>query len=475
MQKKIGLFLLFFIISFFLLALRNLAPFEYPTMYAEDGVWSGLILTEGFWHTAFNARPEFPVFGLAALLDISIKIGNIFFNGDITKLPLVIFFVSNAFISVVATLAYLLAPKYLSKFARICIFISVLLIPVGSDGNEIYGRVLNLNWLFPVLQLTLIVYALENKIRSLFGVIAATFCTIAALTFPICIGINLIACAFLLFKFLAATDETTRDKSSLYMAIVIAAATILALISLGPTALTSKGGADLPFAAKGLVEFAFARLLLFPLIFPFYHHLNNILVLFIAMFFIFAMSSVTTYLLIFRRSITRSLLFILSSFCCYFFAMILLRSGFTSWYGEFNSTFPDRYFYGLNVIFLILLIYATDLVFSHKETSIPFRMVSRFVPIYVFFILLGSSGRIFELSTPKMNWTAIGNFEYSVCAHMSDLGPVKVDRSLPYADVPIYPIIEGHPWRMKIPLNNLQFLTAERCDKVFSNPAKKPS
>jgi hypothetical protein len=90
-KNQYGFFILLFIASFVVLACRNFVPYTFPTLYAEDGVWLGLIMTNGFWDAAMHARPDFPTLGLVGLLDFSLIITKLFFSGDLTALPRMIF------------------------------------------------------------------------------------------------------------------------------------------------------------------------------------------------------------------------------------------------------------------------------------------------------------------------------------------------------------------------------------------------
>ena len=89
-----------FVLSIFNFVIRNLDAFNFPILYAEDGVWVGKILINGFWDTALNARSEFPVLGLVLLQKISLVINALIYSGNLFKLPIIIGVVSAAFLSI---------------------------------------------------------------------------------------------------------------------------------------------------------------------------------------------------------------------------------------------------------------------------------------------------------------------------------------------------------------------------------------
>jgi hypothetical protein len=91
-----------FIACALIFTLRNLEPLLFPTLYAEDGVWIGLLMQNGFLDTAFHARQGFPVVGLVALNWIALKLNLLFSNGQLFDLPFYVWIVSVAFLSSVS-------------------------------------------------------------------------------------------------------------------------------------------------------------------------------------------------------------------------------------------------------------------------------------------------------------------------------------------------------------------------------------
>ena len=62
--RETSVLIISFVACASIFALRNLDPILFPTLYAEDGDWMGLLMQNGFLDTAFHARQGFPVVGL---------------------------------------------------------------------------------------------------------------------------------------------------------------------------------------------------------------------------------------------------------------------------------------------------------------------------------------------------------------------------------------------------------------------------
>ncbi|MFW5402812.1 hypothetical protein V2A85_24555, partial [Yersinia sp. 1252 StPb PI] len=92
--------ILLFVTSFAIFMLRNLDPITYPTLYAEDALWTEKLLSKGFIDTAFNTR-SFPILGFVIFYQLGLLIVNIFAQGNIFYLPLAYFILSNIFFALI--------------------------------------------------------------------------------------------------------------------------------------------------------------------------------------------------------------------------------------------------------------------------------------------------------------------------------------------------------------------------------------
>jgi hypothetical protein len=318
---------------------------------------------------------------------------------------------------------------------------------------------LNLGFVFPVLQVFLLAGMLcdpESHSKSLWALIGAL---LAGWSFPVCIGINAIALLLL----------CRRGNSRWSIAIPWQAWVLLAVIlanfaSLQTVSFTDKGGStSLPYTQSGLIEFALARAVLFPLVSPIYRNLSDPLVLILALV---VLALMITLLLKVRRkgAIECRLVFLfVGSFVTYAIATIVMRIGFTTLYlGAYHRIgSADRYFYGLNVLavcaVLITLVCAADHAKWWKRGAYVWIAISFITPLI--------DRRIIELTQPRMSWKEHGTFQDELCASAIGKGIVASNFKEAYTTIAIYPIIsekENTFWTMQLPTAFVSSLAGSR-------------
>lgn len=392
---------LLFILAFCVFGLRNLDPITYPSLYAEDGAWTGDLLTRGFWDTAFNTR-VFPILGFVIFYQVGTFITDVFLDSNLSYLPLIYFILSNVFLSLLVVFTYKILIRHLSKLAIISILIAILLLPVGGSGNEIYGRVLNLGFIFPFFQVILLIELFRLDLSKLAIISIVAFSAISGLTFPIGLGISSIAMCFMLY-----TGMKTNKKAHFFIiAALLLMTVVVPLLFLSTSTFTNEGGANLPFKSDSFVEFSIARAFLYPILFIFYKHLNDLIVIFL-LGIVVSSGGVAVYQkwrAAPNSANTMITLLLWSSFFIYFTAMMLMRSGLTSAFNDYYSTFPDRYFTGLNLLFFTSLVFTIDKVkyknFIILAISIPFLI---------------SINKRFELSDPSMKFDLVAPWTIAMC------------------------------------------------------------
>lgn len=146
-----------FLALFAAFALRNLEPLTFPTILAEDGGWFETVARDGPLAAGLTVRPGFPVLGLTLLQSVAILAIDLFFSGDVFHLPAAYFVAANAFLAGLALFMFCVLRRFLSAAASLGVVVATVLMPVGNDGNEIFGRILNLVFLFPPLTFLLLV------------------------------------------------------------------------------------------------------------------------------------------------------------------------------------------------------------------------------------------------------------------------------------------------------------------------------
>jgi hypothetical protein len=443
-----------FICSFCLFGVRNLEPLTFPTVFAEDGIWTSKILMHGFFETAFRSR-TFPIFGIVALDQLAIWLSSVL-PGGLLRLPLALFVVCNGFLALTATIILCSLRDHMPLLVRIGMWSAFVLMPVGIDGNEIFGRALNLGFVFPVLQVFLLagmLCDLESRPKSLWALLGAL---LAGWSFPVGIGINAIALVLLCRRGHGRWSIAMPWQAWVLLAVILAN-----LAFLQPEAFVDKGGAaNLPYTQSGLIEFALARSVLFPLVGPIYRHLNDPLVLILAL--VVSALMITLLLKVRHKGIIeRRLVFLfVGSFVTYAITTVIMRIGFTALFlGAYRLKGIDRYFYGLNTLavctVLITLVCAVDNAKWWKRVAYAWLALSFIAPLI--------DRQIIELAHPRINWREHGTFQDELCASAIGKGIVASNFKEAYTTIAIYPrISENTFWTMQLPTAFVSSLAGSR-------------
>jgi hypothetical protein len=396
-----------FLTALLILCLRNLDPIIYPTLYAEDGALTASLKLNGFFSATFESR-TYPILGLTALYAIGGEISRLFFGPPIFYLPLAYYLVSNIFMAVVATIAYLQARALLSFASALTIFLSVVLQPVGTDGNEIYGRILNLGFFFPYLQMLLLIPIMMNNPTKGQILVAACFSLISGLTLPVGIAITFSAVGCLFLRYFVC-GKNFKDAKLLLLFLLVG---LISILIFSITLLKSDGSASQSFKLDSFIEFVVARSAIYLIVFSFYEYLNNAVSLMLAMLL------TLTILWCLWRSFGKEevdrkqpgfeyiLLLLVCSSVFYLIAMVIFRSGLTHFLDGYTGTWPDRYFTGINLTFFTMTIF----VLHNLRVIHGFRF-ARSIPIVLALPLIISAGQRFEFSKPhfkleeNLSWT----------------------------------------------------------------------
>lgn len=460
--KQIALYAACWIACALLFSLRNLEPVVFPTLYAEDGVWAGRILQNGLLHTAFHARSGFPVLGLVLMGWLGLVLDEIFSAGNILQLPYYLFGISIAFLSSVSILPLVLFRRILPLSLRLLLVAVMVFMLTGSSGNEIFGRIGNLVFLFPILCFYMIFLVRFTKSRIV-AALALGIILVCALTFPVCL-------AFLaVWIVLEATYRVVKASNIAFGNYPLPASSwgfigllfclVLVCAFLMPGELfTEKGGAPMPYSDRGLIDFAGARIVLYPLIASFYSLFNDTrtiiglsVILVLALIWLFGTRPSSTELAFAAFSLQMS-------FVLYATSTVAIRSGFTSLFGNYTNLFPDRYFYGINVLFMSALVVSSyDFSRNGRWSFSPLFGRAMIVASAAVFAFNVSRLRttVFELTTPAVNWRQYGDLPSMTCGIIANQADPYVLKAFTQhnglTEIPIYPKVKNMGFRMILP------------------------
>lgn len=408
---------------------RGSASFAFPYIYAEDGVWLGDIMNHGFLNYAFQGRADFPVFGLIVLESLSLAINHLLFGADISPLPQVVSVVSALFIGFVATLPFATMRSRLHPFFCLMMSLCIILLPVGNDGFEIFGRILNLGFYMPVVAqfcLFVLLYKKPSQAETVFLHIGML---VLMWTFPVVIAQYLLFVVFYIVQ--------RKGRGVLVTLVCFAAVLFLAVVKMQFLAITGAGGIPLPFKNGSLVEFVFARSIMFPVIAAFYSAMSNDRV--IGIFFALVAALIWAVWPLDRKrfDITDYRVFFFLNFGLMLVATLVMRRGLTSLLSGYTTSFPDRYYTGLNILFLLVMIVVTG---SSANRAVRKFAATGFVVMIASWILLAPT---FEKATSQ----EFGTFRDMLCAR----GKSEAGQPTAAKEDPV--VLKTYPtrWEMKIP------------------------
>jgi hypothetical protein len=418
-----------------ILFIRNSDPYLNPVIYAEDGVWAGLGLTEGWLYAFIHARPDYFVAINIILLFLSTKISIFITGSPLLFLPQAIAFISYGFYATVATFCFFTVRRVSSLiFALFCFFL-VLLLPLGTTTNEIIGRVLQVGFFMPLLVVMLLFWR-DKLARNYVKILMDILLLLCAATNPV-VFVQIFI--YLCFDFSKDWNIVKSFKRTITLIAPFAILFAFLLPRMG-----GSGGVPGGLDSTNLIEAIIARPLLYPFAYPWYGGLSNnisVILLFLAVGSIF---------LSYRNSNNTEakwlILYTSLTFMIYDLATITARPGLTGILSKYQTSFPDRYFMGLNV----LIVFVVIICLAQLSKIRKYRLFSSGLAITIFGVYAINSTHIFEFKTPKLPIKTIFSFSEQLC--LSEESGKLSGKSL----VPIEPT----PWMMTVPSG---YISKEGC------------
>lgn len=393
-----------FILGLYLLFLRNPDPFINPIIYAEDGTWYALALREGWLHALSNSRLDYFVFVNTALLFFASNISVIFSGNQLTLLPQSIAVISFSFFSGVATFAFLTTRKILSSALGVAAFAAVLLIPLGTTQNEIIGRILQVGFYMPAIAVLLLFW--RGRISELHKVVLIDiFLFLCAATNPFVLAV----CALYLSLVFLNTLSGSSIRYFFFRHISLILSLLALMYFLLPRMRGGGGGISGGFSAHNLVEALIARPIIYPFIFPWYQSLTNGVTI---IGFLLLMAIVVVSYLKSRDSESRFFIIFLSlTIVFYSIATVVMRPGLTGILSDYKTTFPDRYFMGINILVVLLFVVSIGQLIKDKTL----RFVGVALCVAFFGLYCYGWSYIFEWSSPKYKIVNYFDFHEQLC------------------------------------------------------------
>ena len=423
---KVGIL---FLLGIVLLFLRNPDPFINPIVYAEDGVWVGMGLTKGWYFALIHARSDYFVLFNVAFLFIAAELSSILSGSPLELLPESIGIVSLSFFSGTATAIFFITKKIAPTFFRIVLYLLLLLIPLGVSQNEIIGRLLQVGFYVPLIAVILFyLRGSSEKKHSIYGIDFLLF--LCAATNPVVFGIWAVYLLEDLFNKSKIRDWIYRNSTLIFPVGIL-------LIILLPR-LGGSGGIPGELVASNIIEAIIARPILYPYIFPWYSQLTDsfALILFLLWVFIIFFG----YFYSSNIKAKRLILFSMVGLIVFDLAAILMRPGLTGYLSNYQTTFPDRYFMGINALSIMVTIISLSQISIVKNWALKifgYSIIFIFIAIYACYI-----EDIFEVSSSKLPLMGKLDFYEQLC-----MSETQEDSNISL--VQIYPEISQ--WKMSVP------------------------
>ena len=359
-------YVILMLLGLIILYFRSAYTMVVPSLYGEDGTWTSLILDRGFLYALLHARGDYLVCGNIILLGISLLLNFIVSGENMSYYPQVVTIVQYLFFSFTALLPYICFQDILRKPLRILLWLSVLLVPLGNTGFEVFGKICNTGYLFYFIAYCLLAFRIIHRNAMHIVQIIAIDATLllCCATHPGCY--LLVGLAFLLDCFLQyqetkelgikQTVQTALKRFSNKSWIVLGVlCSVLATYDLFVLT-ASRSVID---GSHITIEFC-ARSLLFSLVYPFYTNLSDTVIIgiFIGLFLVYCVT-----LSVGRKKEKTLLLGSIFVALLYFTITAIARGPeLTVVLNNYTDTSPDRYYYALNICSLIPLIISIDIL-----------------------------------------------------------------------------------------------------------------
>ena len=409
------------------LMLRNPDPLLNPVVFAEDGTWAGQGLINGWLDAAINARDDYFVFINVILLFVANKLSALFSGSPLASLPKSIALTSYSFFSLIATFTFATVNRVSRPAYGVAAYLFILFIPLGFTQNEIIGRILQVGFFIPLTAVMLFFW--RDRLSSTLSMHAVDILILlCSATNPMTFAI----CAIYIFpKLLGGLEAISRAKLSV---LVIGHAILFSALL---PRMVGGGAVHGRLIAGTVIETALGRSIAYPFFFPSYSKLTNSIAVIIALAF------GSFVFMAYRRSSNAEakglMLFTAATLCVCIGATVVMRPELTEMFENYTTTFPDRYFMGLNALTLFLFMVSASQLSTSGITSA--RFLGRFVPIVLGGVYLLHINQIIELGGSRYPIRTGQTFAEQLClSKASDVANVQT--------VHIYP----DTWTMGVPV-----------------------
>lgn len=368
------IFIIVWFVAAFIFYLRFPNNFHYPNFFAEDGRdFVGNINDNGFIAALFSKFNGYFVFGLYLLTGLGYIINNLFFEGHFYQLPVALAIVSYAFLGLCCALPVLLLRKYLNLYYLITLTFLLALLPLPNYSYGTFGTIGNLKFLFSYTAVLLVMYRLTLKRadkRIILVDSALVVCVLTTAGAYFVLPFILLSDSFGIKRlvkerrFSALKPVFAKENVSLWSMIGLCTVGILQIISVAIEGVPKFDHyLNEPYQPAKTIELFIGRTFLYPIFTAAYDHLNDVVVVVIAIAIVFIS-------VIFAKREYR-VYYLLSAYMAFVCTLIFVanRTGVSTLLSHYKTSGPDNFFYAQNFIAVTgftLLIYGVSSQFKNK-------------------------------------------------------------------------------------------------------------
>lgn len=332
------------------------------------------------------------IFGNIILAQIALTLNKIVKGDNLNYLPIFVACVHYCFFSLAALIPVICLKKQMTKFFRILIWFLIIFIPLGYSGYEIFGKIVNVGYLFYFIAFCLLSFRISNviDISKTQTIVVDLSLLLCCLTNPACyvlVGVGFILDVIIQYKNFQSTKilkinfiKSFFAKFSNKLWVVLGIICCLAVIY-------SSGESPYPrieLDFSKTIEFL-QRSLLFYLTYIFYPNINDFiaisLFIFISWFFIFTFFYA-------NKTERITLLAYIAVPLCYVIITFINRHFLIGILNNYNTSYPDRYYYVINITALIPIIYSIS-IWLKDENITKARLTGKIVSsILIIFLII---------------------------------------------------------------------------------------
>ncbi len=327
---------------------------SHPNFYAEDGtVLTKNLLHYGIWRAMLITFNGYFISGMYLLAELGRGLNIILYGGQLADLPKAYALVSYGFLGFTAALPIILLRPYLKLAWRLLLALAIIYVPLTTYDYAIIGIIGNFKFLFVPIAFMLLLYRLKLPRQSRIIILidlALLICGYTNVTVYLLLPSLLLADGLRPRQLKDLRGVLRRDNIALWSALGLGLLLLIQLIVVKINGIPAiPGYLDYPFTAQPLLEIEVARSYLYPLVYWWYPSLTDttavsLLVCIAALMWRFGRRE--------HRWIYGIGLLIIAAATSLF---VLNRPGVTALFKHYMASGPDQFFFGQNIIFLILL------------------------------------------------------------------------------------------------------------------------